>query len=206
MTSASPAGRTSPGLFPARARTEAARILSAFAGFGAGTLSFGLSSTLLGAAGAIGAMTGAFAAALWGLTLFVWSVQTLRRGEPAWAGLMARLVLAAVIVHLAGVAHGIWWVGGGSARFLDITALSAAASELLLLGALGWLMRQHSVSTETVADAAPAGRVLMAAFAAALAVAAITTPGLAATTAGNHALPHGTHINPPESPPNGHHH
>lgn len=40
--------------------------------------------------------------------------------------MMIRLVPVAVFVHLAAVAHGIWWAGG-SDRFLDVAALWAAA-------------------------------------------------------------------------------
>lgn len=205
MTPAVVAGGILPGQSPVRARTETVRIMAAFAGLGAGTLSFGTSSTLLGAAPNVLVVTGTLAAAAWGVTLCIWAVQSLRRGRPAWAGKMARLVSLAVLVHLAAVAQGIWWVDGGSARFLDITALSAAASELLLLGSLGWLFRQD-IRAHAGAGAPAAGRLLIGAFAAALLVAAITAPGLAATTAGNHALPHGSHVSPPKNVSNGHHH
>ena len=46
----------------------------------------------------------------------------------------------------------------------------------------------------------------MMTFTAAIVVAAITTPGLAATAAGQHAVPHGEHGSSTQSAPAGHHH
>ncbi|MDJ0358000.1 hypothetical protein [Paenarthrobacter sp. PH39-S1] len=58
------------------------------------------------------------------------------------------------------------------------------------------------------AAAPPAGRLLAAMFAASLLVAAVATPGLAATTAGLHAVPHGGHggTAPTLHDPAAHHH
>lgn len=181
---------------------EAVRAFATFASLGAATLSFGTSATLLTTAPSPWTIAGTVAAGLWGAALMVWAVQSLRTGAPVWTRAVLRVVPAAVFLHLAVVALRIWWAGG-SPRSLDGTALSAAALELILLGCVGWLARQ----TTGPADVRPAAwRLLMATLAAALAVAAITTPGLAGTAAGQHAVPHGEHLTTNITSPAGHHH
>jgi hypothetical protein len=107
-----------------------------------------------------------------------------------------------VFLHLVAVAAGIWWPGG-SPRSLDGTALSAAVLELVILGCVGWLGRR----TFRPGDHPPAvGPLLLVTFTAAIVVAAITTPGLAATAAGQHAVPHGEHGGTSPNSPAGHHH
>jgi hypothetical protein len=115
------------------------------------------------------------------------------------------VVPAAVALHLGAVAHGIWWAGE-SPPSLNGTALTAAALELILLGAVGWLNRRTTLPTGPAMVGPSAGPLLIVTFAAALLVAAITTPGLAATAAGEQAVPHGEHGSPHISPPSGHHH
>ena len=185
--------------------TEAVRVLAAFAGLGAGILSFGISSTLLTSTAGPWTITGPVAATAWGAALMVWSVQSLRRGAPAWPGAVVRVVPAAVALHLGAVAHGIWWAGE-SPPSLNGTALTAAALELILLGAVGWLNRRTTLPAGPAMVRPAAGPLLIVTFAAALLVAAITTPGLAATAAGEQAVPHGEHGSPHISPPSGHHH
>ncbi|HEY1157110.1 MAG TPA: hypothetical protein VGE95_12565, partial [Arthrobacter sp.] len=58
------------------------------------------------------------------------------------------------------------------------------------IASLGWLRRPAGERA-----AMRPGRLLLAAFAGALLVAGITTPGLAASTAGQYAVPHGGHGN-----------
>lgn len=184
---------------------ETLRTLAAFAGLGAATVSFGTSATLLTTAPSPWTIAGTVAAGLWGAALMVWALQSLRTGAPVWSRAVLRLAPAAVFLHLTAVAHAIWWAGR-SPRSLDGTALSSAALELILLGCVGWLARQ-TTSPGHPADPHPtAGRLLMASFAAALAVATITTPGLAATAAGQHTVPHGEHLTTNINPPSGHHH
>lgn len=183
---------------------EAVKILAAFAGLGAATLSFGTSATLLTTTAGPWAIAGTVISGLWGAALTVWAVQSLRNGTPVWPRAVLRVASAGVVLHLAAVAAGIWWTGG-SARSLNVTALSAAALELILLGSVGWLDRQTSHPGRQASPRPTAGRLLMASFIAALTVAAITTPGLAATAAGQHAVPHGEH-HTTGTPPAGHHH
>ena len=210
MSSAAPAGKLLPVIEPvAPARVpvlrESVMILAGFAGIGAGILSFGISSSLLSAALTPWIITGAGATVLWGIGLMVWAVQTLRSGSPAWFRAVLRVVPVAVVLHLGAVARGIW-ATGSAPRSLDGAALSAVALELMVLGSVGWVARQ-TTSLPGAETVRPAPWLLLAAmFAAALIVAAVTTPGLAATAAGGHAVPHGEHTSPRLSPPTGHHH
>ena len=181
---------------------EAVKTLAAFAGLGAATLSFGSSATLLTTAVSPWTMAGTVAAGLWGAVLTVWAVQSLRKGAPVWPRAVLRVAPAGVFLHLAAVAHAIWWAGR-SPRSLDGTDLSAAALELILLGCVGWLARQ---TTRPAVTHPTAGGLLLVSFAAALAVATIAAPGLAATAAGQHAVPHGEHVTTNLNPPGGHHH
>jgi hypothetical protein len=214
MTAAAPTGEgmtvpagdaECPSPAPGALLPEAIRMLSAFAGLGAGTLSFGISSTLLASAGSPWSWAGVLAAAAWGIALTVWAVQSLRFRTPIWSGAVVRLVPVAVLAHLAAVIHGLGWVPA-PARTLDLAALSALALELVLLASAGWLARNGLLRSGPPAVAPAAGRLLPALFAAALAVAAITTPGLAATAAGQHAVPHGEHGSPDIQGPAGHRH
>lgn len=183
-------------------QAEAVRILAAFAGLGAATLSFGTSATLLTTTASPWTIAGSLAAGLWGAALTMWAVQSLRTGAPVWTLAVLRVAPAGVLLHLTAVALKIWWPGR-SPRSLDGTALSNAALELILLGCVGWLARQ----SPSPGDRRPApGPLLMATFAAALTVATITTPGLAGTAAGQHAVPHGEHVSTNLNPPGGHHH
>ncbi|GAC1449519.1 MAG: hypothetical protein PVSMB10_01580 [Pseudarthrobacter sp.] len=185
--------------------TETVKILAAFAGLGAATLSFGTSAALLTTTAGPWTIAGTVVAGLWGAALTVWALQSLRKGAPVWTGPVLRVAPAGVFLHLAAVAVGIWWPGG-SPRSLNETALSAAALELILLGCVGWLARQTSHPGRPSIPHPTAGRLLMASFIAALTIAAITAPGLAATAAGQHAVPHGEHHSANSTPPAGHHH
>ncbi|MEW1808481.1 hypothetical protein [Pseudarthrobacter sp. NPDC080039] len=210
MSSAAPAGKLLPVnklVVPVRAPVlaEAVSILAAFAGLGAGTISFGISSSLLSAAGTPWTIAGGTVTLLWGIGLSVWAVQSLRRGSPIRIRAVLRVVPVAVFLHLAAIVNGLWGPNQ-SPRSLDGSALSAAALELLILASVGWLARQPTSRPSQAPVQPSAGALLAAIFAAALIVAAITTPGLAATAAGNHAVPHGEHTSPHLSPPTGHHH
>ena len=214
MTAAAPAGEgltvptrdpNSISPAPGALLPEAIRMLAAFAGLGAGTLSFGISSTLLASAGSPGSWAGVLASAAWGIALTAWAVQQLRFRTPAWSGAVVRLLPVSALAHLAAVVYGLWWTPSLE-RALDLAAISALALDLVLAGSAGWLARKGLLDSGPPVGAPAAGRLLPALLAAALAVAAITTPGLAATTAGQHAVPHGQHGSPDIQGPAGHGH
>lgn len=201
MTAAAPAGKgmtvpartpEAPFPVPGALLPEAIRMLAAFAGLGAGMLSFAIGSTMTASAGSPWGWAGVLVAAAWGIVLTLWAVQCLRFRSPGWSRLVVRMVPVSVVVHLLVVIHGLWWVPA-PVRTLDLAALSALALNLVLAGAAGWLARTGRLGGGPPAVAPAAGRLLPALFAAALAVAVITTPGLAATAAGQHAVPHGQH-------------
>ena len=95
-----------------------------------------------------------------------------------------------------------------------VSQLAALLLTLMIVASAGWLRRQGTSgdkATATVtASAAGAdtaglrpGLLLLAAFGCAVLVAAVATPGLAASTAGQFAVPHGSHGIPA---PGGQHH
>jgi hypothetical protein len=88
-------------------------------------------------------------------------------------------------------------MSGGS---LAVSHLAALLLTLMILASAGWLRRQRSGAAMAAADGDTAGlrpgRLLLAAFGCAVLVAAVATPGLAASTAGQFAVPHGSHGTP----------
>ncbi|TQJ40393.1 hypothetical protein FBY33_2453 [Arthrobacter sp. SLBN-112] len=193
----------------------AVRLLTGFAGFGAGSLNLALSSSVFAASAGPAAPLAVFAgvvAGAWGLAMLAGAVVFLARERLA-GGPWARWVLAgAAAIHLAAIA---FTPVAPAASNLSLTHLSALLLTLTIIASLGWLQRAavrqrgHGQDNERqLLPAAPAGagvrpgRLLPAAFAGAVLVAGITTPGLAASTAGQYAVPHGGHNN---LMPGGHH-
>lgn len=180
------------------------RLVTGFAGFGAGSVNLALSSSMFAAGSAepqrliAGALAG-----LWGAALLAGAVVFLAKDRPA-GGRWARYALAAAaMAHLAAIA-----VPTSATSGLRLTQLSALLLTLMIIASLGWLQRAR-VGQDSVRQLPPGeraairpGRLLLAAFAGAVLVAGITTPGLAASTAGQYAVPHGEHGN---LAPGGHH-
>ncbi|MEE9097038.1 hypothetical protein [Pseudarthrobacter phenanthrenivorans] len=168
------------------------RLVTGIAGFGAGSVNLAISSSLF-AAGAPGPeITAAAAVAgLWGAALLAGAVMFLAKDRLVGSRWARAALAAAAAVHLAAVAFPTAATSG-----LGLTQLSALLLTLMILAALGWLgrqgARQEGGLPEQPAVVRPA-RLLLAAFAGAVLVAGITTPGLAASTAGQYAVPHGEH-------------
>ena len=178
------------------------RLLAGFAGFGAASLSLAISSSLFtaAAAGRSLLLVPAIAAALWGTALLGWTVAALRRGSFPWPRMSSAMLLTAAALHLLSLLSG----GGTDLAGLNISHLAALLLTLTIVAAQAWLQRQASGRRESSDSALPgapggapggagAGRLLLGAFAGAVAIAAITTPGLASSTAGQFAVPHGSH-------------
>ncbi len=226
------AGAGNPGT--AALLPEAVRLFTGFAGLGAAAVIFGLSSNLVAAAvqdfGSTASESGSTTAAsvlglaaavivgVWALCLLLWAMGSLRSGAPVWPLLTGRLLPAAVALQLGALIYGLWQLPAANRTF-DLSSACAVVLELAILGSIGWLRRSSGPDRSTAAEpsepahskAPPAGRLLAVMFAAALLVAAVATPGLAATTAGLHAVPHGEHgAHRPSVPtvhdPAGHHH
>ncbi|WP_457972028.1 hypothetical protein [Arthrobacter sp. D1-17] len=197
------------------------RLVAGFAGFGAGSVTLAISSSLFtAAAGRPLLLVPAIATALWGTALLGWTVAALRRGSFPWPRLSSALLLTAAALHVLSIIGG----GGTDLAGLNISHLAALLLTLTMVAAQAWLRRQAglgdaagtasgtlsagagTVSAGAGAGAASvgggagpvgagagAGRLLLGAFAGAVAIAAITTPGLAASTAGQFAVPHSSH-------------
>lgn len=179
------------------------RLVTGFAGFGAGSVNLAISSSFLaaGSPGPAGLLAGVVAG-LWGAALLAGAVAFLAKDRLA-GNRWARYALAgAAAAHLAAIAF--------PTSGLSLTQLSALLLTLMIIASLGWLQRHNGQQDSAQQDSArqPAGagmrpgRLLLAAFAGAVLVAGITTPGLAASTAGQYAVPHGEHGN---LAPGGHH-
>lgn len=171
-------------------------LFRAFAALGSGLCFFALSADgLLTAAesgGPVEAGSGV-AAGIWAVAQTVWGLLALHggdsgrrfgvtvlRGTPSVLPAAAAVVLGALVWTALLAPEG--------SRRLDLTLVSALVLMLLQLGAHGVLRRRGRASRQI----APA-RMLAGMFGCAVLVAAITTPGLAASTAGDFAVPHGQH-------------
>jgi hypothetical protein len=202
-------GGTAPGgMASSSTKAAAVGLFAGFAGFGAGAVNLAISASLLlpPAAGAGAPPAGGLAAAgavvgIWGLAVLAWTVLTLRRGHLMWTGPARALLAAAALVHAVASAGGQSMSSGS----LVVSHLAALLLTLMILAAAGWLRRQGSGAGTAPEGADTAslrpGRLLLAAFGCAVLVAAVATPGLAASTAGHFAVPHGSH----GTPASGHH-
>jgi hypothetical protein len=183
-------------------RSDAVRLVAGFAGLGAAAVNLAVASSLFAVAGSalpVGA-AGAAAALLWGAALLGWTVAGLSRNRFPLPRASALLLPAAAAVHVAAIVLG---AGSGMAG-LGISHLAALLLTLMILAATSWLGRTSpdlpGGSGRNASGRMGAGALLAAAFTGALLVAAITTPGLAASTAGQFAVPHGEHIGGHHSP------
>lgn len=191
----------------------AVRLFAGFAGFGAGSVNLAVSSSLLAEqAGSGDAGQEAFGvlAGLWGAALILGTVISLNRGRFPAPVLSATLLLVASGIHVAAI-----WLGRGPSPGLNLSHLTAMLLTLIILASAAWLRRKEqdlkqrrvgpqgqSTDDGGFPAAVLPGRLLLAAFAGAVLVAGIATPGLAASTAGQYAVPHGQHGEPTD--PTGH--
>ena len=185
--------------------SDAVRLVAGFAGLGAAAVNLAVASSLFAAAGPALPVraAGAAAALLWGAALLGWTVAGLRRSRFPRPRTSAMLLTAAAAVHVVAIILG---AGSGMAG-LGVSHLAALLLTLMILAATSWLGRRsrgvpggpgqgasgQRTSRQSASGRLGAGQLLAAAFAGALLVAAITTPGLAASTAGQFAVPHGEH-------------
>ncbi|RAM39277.1 hypothetical protein [Arthrobacter globiformis] len=183
-------------------RSDAVRLFAGFAGLGAAAVNLAVASSLFAAAGANfpGRVGGAAAALLWGAALLGWTVAGLSRNRFPMPRASALLLPAAAAVHVAAIVFG---AGSGMAG-LGISHLAAVLLTLMIRAATSWLSRESpnlsGAPGQNTSGRLGAGTLLAAAFAGAVLVAAITTPGLAASTAGQFAVPHGEHTGSHHSP------
>jgi hypothetical protein len=183
-------------------RSDAVRLIAGFAGLGAAAVNLAVASSLFAASGTNfpGRAAVATAALLWGAALLGWTVAGLSRNRFPLPRSSAHLLPAAAATHVAAIVLG---AGSGMAG-LGISHLAALLLTLMILAATSWLGRRSpnlpGGSGQNASARLGAGRLIAAAFAGALLVAAITTQGLAASTAGQFAVPHGEHTGGHHSP------
>jgi hypothetical protein len=183
-------------------RSDAVRLFAGFAGLGAAAVNLAVASSLFAASGTNfpGRAAVAAAALLWGAALLGWTVAGLSRNRFPVPRASALLLPAAAASHLAAIVLG---AGSGMAG-LGISHLAALLLTLMILATTSWLGRRSrgvpGGPGQSASGRLGTGKLLAAAFAGALLVAAITTPGLAASTAGQFAVPHGEHAGSHHSP------
>ncbi|MHC6220193.1 hypothetical protein [Arthrobacter sp. MMS24-S77] len=168
-------------------------LFSCFAGMGAGLVELSIASSYISSRGPLMWAGGIFA--VWGLALLAGSIASMQRGRLRFRKATTIGLMSAVLVHVAVL------VAGMAQRLLDGGHLAALFLVLMALGSSAWLARRYRDDGGTAAAPPRTGALVVAAFAAAVVVAAVTTPGLAASVAGQHAVPHGSH-----SIPSGHNH
>lgn len=192
----------------------AVRLFAGFAGFGAASVNLAVSSSLLAeraSAGGSGQAAFGVLAGLWGAALILGTAFSLYSGRFPAPALSATLLLVASGIHVAAI-----WLVRGPSSGLNLSHLAAMLLTLMILASAAWLRRKEQDSKERRVGPQPQntddsgfpasvrpGRLLLAAFAGAVLVAGIATPGLAASTAGQYAVPHGQHGGP--ASPAGHH-
>ena len=204
MNSAGVEERALPALQPRAAAEQAStddllRLLAGFSALGSGLTFFALSADALLAGGVLPAVLGGVVG-LWAAALTGWGILALR-GQAGRNG-VAKLLSAAVPIVLPGAAAvvlgALAWgalLAPAGSRDINVTLASALALVLLQLGCHGAL-RRRADRTAGSTQLSP-GKLLGGLFLAAVLVAAITTPGLAASTAGDNAVPHGEHGSAP---------
>jgi hypothetical protein len=177
---------------PEGSAATAVRLFAGFAGFGAGAVNLALSSSLLAEPAGGGTplqSASGILAGLWGAGLILAAVVALNRTRmPAGPGWFA-LPLAAAGIHAAALL-----LTRGPASSLNISHLAALLLTLMIVASTAWHRRHRRGNDDGGAPAVVRpGGLLLVAFGGAVLVAGIATPGLAASTAGQYAVPHGQH-------------
>lgn len=161
------------GTFPGGAATPAAGVATSAAGVA--TLAAGLATLPAG------------------LGLMAWALMALHRNSLVLPRVVKPALAAAAAGHLLVLA-----VGPEAGSSTGISHLTALCLVLMALAGAGWLDRQKKTNDGGAHGQPRTGRLLAAAFGAAVVVASVATPGLAASMAGQYAVPHGEHGQAPQ--------
>jgi len=161
-----------------------------FAAMAAGMVELSLAAGYLTGAGAVVPvlLVAGIATLIAGLAFLAWSLWGLHRNSLVLVRYALPLVAAAAAAHVVAVVAGI-----STQRSLDVSNFAALGLTLMVLAGAGWLRRQHKTNDGGAHGQPRTGRLLAAAFGAAVVVASVATPGLAASMAGQYAVPHGEH-------------
>lgn len=185
--------------------SELLRLLGGFTSIGSGLTFFALTAdALLLPGGGTTAVALGVAAGLWAAVLTAWGVLALS-GSPARnrvTGLLSALLPAVLPAAAAVVLAALAWkalLAPAGSRQVDLTLASALVLVLLQFGIHSAFRRRAG---RVAGPRLSPGKLLGSLFLSAVVVAGITTPGLAASTAGDHAVPHSGHG--PAPAPEGH--
>lgn len=139
--------------------------------------------------------------AAYGLGALLYGLASLRSGTLPRVDAAQVVLAVAGAVHLAALLAGLWRMPE-SGRSFDVTLAALLVLELSVLATLGW--RRNAATRRRPGRRAPrqlpAAAVVGTLFAASVFVAALTTAGMAASTAGELAVPHPGHGGSHEAP------
>jgi len=167
----------------------AALLFVYFAAMASGMVELSIAAGYLTEAGAPGLVVLGVVALAAGLAFLAWSLWGLHRNSLVFRRLAFPAMAVAAAAHIGVLAGAL----AASERSLEVSHLAALGLTLMALGGGGWLGRQQKTNDGGAHGLPRTGRLLAAAFGAAVVVASVATPGLAASMAGQHAVPHGEH-------------
>lgn len=137
------------------------------------------------------AWLGAIASAVWAGIALVYAVASLLKAAAPAVNLAAPCLALVSSVHLASILAGLWGFPEG-AKNLDLTIGSLLLLELSVLSVFMW-QRKRRKNLPHRAVRSSSLVVLGGMFASSVAVAAVASLGLAASSAGELAVPHSEH-------------
>ncbi|WP_425863350.1 hypothetical protein [Arthrobacter sp. TWP1-1] len=135
------------------------------------------------------------------LSSLAYAFVSFRKGALPNASALRLVVALAAGVHLIGLLEGLWrWPT--STRTFDVTVASLLVLELSVIAVLGWRRNTELRIGQSIkfGKDPSAMAVVGSLFAASILVAGITTVGMAASTAGELAVPHSGHKSTENSP------
>ena len=195
---------TAPATEPDMQGRDAAAGSVAFGGLYAGIAGLGVaalaaaSSASLASTFGIGsapapwwAWLGAIASAVWAGMALVYAVASLLKAAAPAVNLAVPCLVLVSSVHLASILAGLWGFPEG-AKNLDLTIGSLLLLELSVLSVFMW-QRKRRKNLPHRAVRSSSLVVLGGMFASSVAVAAVASLGLAASSAGELAVPHSEH-------------
>lgn len=140
----------------------------------------------------------ALASAAYGLSALCYGLGSFRSGTLPRVGVLGLVVAVAAAIHLSTFVAGLWRMPE-TGRTFDVTLASLLVLELSVSAVLGWannaaLRRRPSRRAPKRPGREPSAAALVGTlFAASILVASLTTAGMAASTAGELAVPHSGH-------------
>ncbi|WP_054010403.1 hypothetical protein [Arthrobacter sp. ERGS1:01] len=142
---------------------------------------------------------GGIAVALFAVAALAYAVVSFRAGRVPRPRMVVRTFAVAVAVQLAALLEGVWRFPADTRTF-DLTLASLIVLELSVIAVLGWqrtsaqrLRTQRGSSPAAPRREPSAAALIGVLFAASIFVAAVASAGMAASSAGELAVPHSGH-------------